>query len=1420
MLETVIQSLQRQQRPYYVLQGKPIKGINNQYWLVFRHRDFGKSGGILGGIASLLGIKGKKQPSSHRLLRIDLDAARIYTYVPRQDGDIPSTTLLRTAISNVVERFLLQESSRKESGLLEGSLREVKDVKRRYNLPDQIEPYNKVIGQFLERSILYRRSTAYFDSGVLKLYQEPLQSIIQSDGRIRLLMDWQGFTKRRDIAELERLQDPEYRSQFTQRTLQEFLEALDEGAFNSTQMLAELVRLYFLQIRLVKMQQGRAIYHKKTGIFSDGVDNHVQHEGSDNFTRAAHSRNAESVTFLFSWERLDSEAVTQSIQEFDEEWQREDLSFDLSQEFLRQVLVERDRRDKLKQPKIETVTPDEFPPGETTEVTVTGENLDQVDQIDVDGDGMVDVVITDKEPTQITADVTVSPDHPPRPVEEFVVKTPSGTYTVPPVTPPRVPPVQVIPNYPEIEGFKEAIEVIQSGLHGDPHDFLYWCAQQRPRQFRVQQSDLLDDLVNDGILFEHQKSGAQHCLRVMQDFGVAVCADAVGLGKTRLAAAVARLSRQENDQSKIAIIAAKKLWPNWEREMAELSFKSSEYELYNKNLMSRRGSGFLENFNRYGGPDLVIIDEAHEGIRNYRSRIHRMCLQLREHDEREGRLRHFLLLTATPWNNRREDIYNLLSPFITRPEGFSELEFPPEVVRWFQSRDTGVESFTDSDQWFRRTYRELFLQRTRQMLREAMPNLTVYAKRQAEWLPVEFEDSTEQALEQIFSQFETQLYIPFADPVRYLRGDAEQRSLLQNQRRFFLQRAESSMYALKRTISNFRGRIQAMKQRLSKIDPTADGLERFLLIHYGFPIEDDESQQELFDFNDRESWDEDFLEGDEEDDDETDADQEERRQQLRRSIELAVDSLRDNPTEARRVYDHMWSACDSDLMQLDDIQELLAEEFVQDHKRETVTNQVRSLVEQGHKVLLISTFSDTVIDYYRHMGQDPAISQYGIGMAIGSTKAYFPADDSSPVRTPPHNFVKDTQQRTGIKRQDIFRLFAPVATCRNPGDRPNENEELSVLIGSETLSVGQNLQDADYLINIDLPWNPMTLEQRIGRIDRPKQRPTEYIHIYYANSQSQLLRQASRLANLNRKLVGSDLAQRDEGIEAINSIDTLGASIYGDTLFDDTILPGYVEFLHSLSRVRQMEQESFQERVYQQQETRNDLYSQQELLFTEEISQSLQTLGKDYLPNPIALGSRGKDDTDPISLVVLEAQYFGPNNEAIPDRDEQIFWNDQTQEQDGFGMALATAFKTARASSVLPTSKLIAHADALYDQLVQLKQMRSGQLEQEETLENVTVTSARLNRIQKRISTLTTLPEGVEAKFIRSLLKRLNSGKEIKQVQRFLRKYTDGDQSKLDDAEFVVQFVADADALNLLESTDTKAVAISVRLSAILIRSA
>ena len=345
----------------------------------------------------------------------------------------------------------------------------------------------------------------------------------------------------------------------------------------------------------------------------------------------------------------------------------------------------------------------------------------------------------------------------------------------------------------------------------------------------------------------------------------------------------------------------------------------------------------------------------------------------------------------------------------------------------------------------------------------------------------------------------------------------------------------------------------------------------------------------------------------------------------------------------------------------------------------------------------------------------------------------------------------------------------------------------------------------------------MILEQRIGRIDRPKQHQAKNIYIYYANSENQLLRQASRLANLNKKLVG-DLASKDGDIPTISNVERLGASIYGDTLFDDEVLPGYIDFLQSLVKARKMEQGNLQESAYNKQETNSNLYTHNEILYSEELSKLLKELGEDYQANPITLGrfTGGKDEAT--GLIALTVEYFGPNGEAIPSKAQTIFWNDKTGEKDGYGMAIATSANTPEASSVFSAKHLLSSANNLYNQLVKVKSYWAAELQQEETLENLNITSERINVIKKRLKQFDNLPGGLEPITVKNTIKKLSTWKELKPVQKLLREYTEGSKTNLDDETFIVQLVQDTDQLNLIAMDGIKATSLRVSLAAILMR--
>jgi hypothetical protein len=249
-----------------------------------------------------------------------------------------------------------------------------------------------------------------------------------------------------------------------------------------------------------------------------------------------------------------------------------------------------------------------------------------------------------------------------------------------------------------------------------------------------------------------------------------------------------------------------------------------------------------------------------------------------------------------------------------------------------------------------------------------------------------------------------------------------------------------------------------------------------------------------------------------------------------------------------------------------------------------------------------------------------------------------------------------------------------------------------------------------------------------------------------------------------------------------------------------------------------LEQSSLQEDTYQKQETSHDLYTQNEILHSEELRKLIEELGFDYQANPIAVGHRTNDPNEPTYLVALTLEYYGPNGEPIPEQKHTIYWNDLAQENDGYGIAVSSAFKTPDSGEVLSAKNILTITHSLYEQLVKLKQQRCSELEQPETLENINLTSERISKIQKRIMAMDSFPSGIDRKTVKDTLKKLSSGKEQKKVQKLLRDCTDGDKSQLNDDEFIKQLVKDTEILNLLNLEGIKPTSLKASLSAFLLR--
>ena len=118
----------------------------------------------------------------------------------------------------------------------------------------------------------------------------------------------------------------------------------------------------------------------------------------------------------------------------------------------------------------------------------------------------------------------------------------------------------------------------------------------------------------------------------------------------------------------------------------------------------------------------------------------------------------------------------------------------------------------------------------------------------------------------------------------------------------------------------------------------------------------------------------------------------------------------------------------------------------------------------NRKVLIFSAFADTAEYLYENLA--PALKEHGYDSALVTGQGN-----------------PSTTVGKGYGFQQTLTLFSPASKQRHLV-MPKESSEIDVLIGTDCISEGQNLQDCDYLVNYDIHWNPVRIIQRFGRIDR------------------------------------------------------------------------------------------------------------------------------------------------------------------------------------------------------------------------------------------------------------------------------------------------------------------------------------------------
>lgn len=572
------------------------------------------------------------------------------------------------------------------------------------------------------------------------------------------------------------------------------------------------------------------------------------------------------------------------------------------------------------------------------------------------------------------------------------------------------------------------------------------------------------------MMFDFQRDGLRAVLAKIEKYGGCVLADSIGLGKTFIALAVIKWFEKRNKN--VLVLCPKKLRENWtdhlavnNSEMNPLRDDRFGYTVLSHTDLSR-DNGRVGDIDlsriEWGNYDLVVIDESHNfrsGSRNKsaggrRSRYERLMEDL----IKSGVPTKVLLLSATPVNNDLSDLKAQLDLISAdRGDAFAALGVPNlgTLIGTARRRfaDWAKSGSRDAGELLNKLPPALFglldgltIARSRRHIERhyasSMARIGGFPKRAAPesvFVAIDREGGfpTFEDVDAGIGKLELALYSPltFVLPEHravYDRGgnfdqNNREKYLIAMMKVGFLKRLESSINSFRQTMERMVARID---QRLHDLDE----FESSAAIASPPPddVELDEDLEEAFEVGaalkynlahiDRAMW---------------------KAALLRDRARIA--SL---VTEARKVT----PLRDAKLHRL--------LEIVRAKAANPTTNQEG---EANRKVILFTAFSDTARYLYDQLA--PVARECGLQAALvtgDGCKATF-----------------------GKARfQDILANFAPRAKRRALMRGADTSGEIDVLIATDCISEGQNLQDADLLVNVDIHWNPVRLIQRFGRIDR------------------------------------------------------------------------------------------------------------------------------------------------------------------------------------------------------------------------------------------------------------------------------------------------------------------------------------------------
>jgi ERCC4-related helicase len=661
-------------------------------------------------------------------------------------------------------------------------------------------------------------------------------------------------------------------------------------------------------------------------------------------------------------------------------------------------------------------------------------------------------------------------------------------------------------------------------------------------------------------LASFQQEGFERAVRLLERHNACMVADAVGLGKTfiglRLIEHYLQRDRRPGYVPRALVVCPAQLRDLvWLKKLDEFGIKAtviSQEELGRKAFDVRQ-------YSRY---DIVVVDESHN-FRNSGTNRFTNLQRLLGSGKRNKRV---ALLTATPINNTVFDLYHQMLLLSRNSEGYYREWGISSLRTYFQALNKGEVEITE-------LLMQTMVRRSRQDVvkrQQAGEQIFIagkeihFPKRQLEQFTYNFESTFQGLYADIAQQIDQLSLAPYnirafkrrpnqQDQAQIKRNDA----LVALMKSLYLKRLESSLVAFENSITsqrNFQSEFEGC-------------------LHQG-KLLDSKTFRKLIAA-------------------ETDEEEAIGIQDLIASLE-PVDRKEYDTTQLEQQISADFRILEDILSKLRRIREAAVQGQDYDLKLAAFKQQLLNL--KGQKVLVFSYFKDTAAYVFQELQQD----------------LNWLADMQQNGRSPVIDLI--TGSVPGKQREEKVKRFAPKANCQNDEDLQRcQAEPIDILICTDVLSEGQNLQDAGVLINYDLHWNPVRMIQRAGRIDRLGT-DFEELYIYNCFPEEGLETLLGLVARLQKRIATID---REVGLDA---------SVLGEVISERS--------LEELRRLKEADTDAEKAAILDDLEQATDLTSLDEMRFP--LLEFMQQMGREAAEDiPLGIHSTRTDGPKDLNGVFL-----------------------------------------------------------------------------------------------------------------------------------------------------------------------------------------